>query len=204
MTSWRPRARLHGRATSSCSLPPARATTCSTTTNTAAPSSSGSRPPARPDMQVLEMNAPTMARRAVAAPADVRLRWRMGPEARGLVLVSAVLTAFGLAVLYSASAFVAMNDHGDSSYFLVRQLVGVAAGMVAFTIAAKVDAERLHGWAWPIMWFTIAAMLAVLVLPNRIAPVVHGSRRFLFGGSFQPSEFGKLAVVLWCSMLIVR
>jgi len=59
-------------------------------------------------MQVLEMNSP--ARRTVAAPTDVRLRWRMGPEARGLVLISAVLTAFGLAVLYSSSAFVAIRN----------------------------------------------------------------------------------------------
>jgi cell division protein FtsW len=153
-------------------------------------------------MQVLEMNAP--ARRAVAAPADVRERWRMGSEARGLVLISAVLTAFGLAVLYSSSAFVAMNDHGASSYYLVRQLGGVAAGAVVFAIAAKVDAERLREWAWPIMWFTIAAMVAVLILPTRIAPVVHGSRRFLFGASFQPTEFAKLSVVVWVSMLIVK
>src|SRR4051812_412547 len=140
MTSLRPPAQLPGLATSCCSPLPAPATTCSTTTNTAAPFSNGSRPPALPDMQVLEMNAP--ARRAVAAPADVRERWRMGSEARGLVLISAVLTAFGLAVLYSSSAFVAMNDHGASSYYLVRQLGGVAAGAVVFAIAAKVDAER--------------------------------------------------------------
>jgi cell division protein FtsW len=128
----------------------------------------------------------------------------MGPEARGLVLVSAVLTAWGLAVLYSASAFVAMQDHGNSAYFLIRQLGGVGAGILVFAVAAKVDAERFRGWAWPIMWFTIVAMLAVLVLPTSIAPVRHGSRRFLFGASLQPSEFGKLAIVVWVSMLIVK
>jgi hypothetical protein len=36
----------------------------------------------------------------------------MGPEARLIVLVSAILCAFGLAVLYSSSAFVAVADHG--------------------------------------------------------------------------------------------
>src|SRR4029077_74400 len=57
---------------------------------------------------------------------------------------------------------------------------------------------------WPIMWATIVMMIAVLVLPERIAPTSHGSRRFLIGVSFQPSEFGKLAVVVWVSMLIVK
>jgi cell division protein FtsW len=128
----------------------------------------------------------------------------MGPEARGLILVSAVLTSFGLAVLYSASAFVALNEHRSSAYFLMKQLGGVAAGIVAFAIAAKFDAEKLREWAWPIMWFTIATMTAVLILPEKIAPTIHGSRRFLFGASFQPSEFGKLAVVVWVAMLVVK
>jgi len=134
----------------------------------------------------------------------MRERWRMGPEARGLVLVSAVLTAFGLAVLYSASAFVALNQFAASSYFLTKQLTGVLAGVVAFALAAKVDAEKLRDWAWPIMWFTIATMVAVLILPERIAPTIHGSRRFLLGASFQPSEFGKLGVVVWVAMLVVK
>jgi cell division protein FtsW len=138
------------------------------------------------------------------AAAGLRERWRMGPEARGLVLVSAVLTAFGLAVLYSASAFVALNEFAASSYFLTKQLTGVVAGVVAFALAAKFDAEKLRDWAWPIMWFTIATMVAVLILPDRIAPTIHGSRRFLVGASFQPSEFGKLGVVVWVAMLVVK
>ncbi|HEX4683895.1 MAG TPA: FtsW/RodA/SpoVE family cell cycle protein, partial [Gemmatimonadaceae bacterium] len=73
-----------------------------------------------------------------------------------------------------------------------------------FALAAKLDAERFRDWAWPLMWFTMATMLAVLVLPARFAPSIHGSRRFLIGSSFQPSEFGKLGVVVWCSMLIVK
>ncbi len=146
----------------------------------------------------------TTGRAAAAAVPHVRERWRMRSEARALVLVSAVLTAFGLAVLYSASAIVGMNDHNDSMYFLSKQLTGVLAGMIAFAVAAKVDAEKLRRWAWPLMWFTIVTMAAVLVLPGRIAPTIHGSRRFLLGASFQPSEFAKLTVVAWVSMLIVK
>jgi cell division protein FtsW len=136
---------------------------------------------------------------------NMRERWRMGPEARLMVLVAAVLTAFGLAVLYSASAFVATTEHhGNSAYFLLKQLQGVAVGFVVFALAAKMNAEKLQKWAWPIMWFTIATMTAVLVLPSSLAPTIHGSRRFLIGSSFQPSEFAKLAVVVWVSMLIVK
>ena len=128
----------------------------------------------------------------------------METEARGLVLVTAVLLAFGLAVLYSASAIVAMQEGRNSWYYVARQASGVLAGIIAFAVAAKLPAEKWHDWAWPMMYVAIAALFLCLVLPERIAPRVNGSKRFLFGSSFQPSEFGKLAVVIWTSMLIVK
>jgi len=155
-------------------------------------------------LQELSLPAPAGAAAQPRAAANVRERWRMGPEARGMVLVSVLITTFGLAVLYSASAMVAVNEHNSSFYFLSRQLTGVLAGILAFMIAAKVDAERLHKWAWPLLWITIATMVACLVLPNSIAPRIHGSKRFLFGASFQPSELGKLGVIVWVSMLVVK
>ena len=128
----------------------------------------------------------------------------MGTEARGLVLVTALLIAFGLAVLYSASAIVAMQEGRNSWYYIARQSSGVMAGVVAFAVAAKLPAEKWQAWAWPIMYVAIASLLLCLVLPESIAPRINGSKRFLFGSSFQPSEFGKLAVVVWTSMLIVK
>ncbi|HEX6598655.1 MAG TPA: putative peptidoglycan glycosyltransferase FtsW [Gemmatimonadaceae bacterium] len=135
---------------------------------------------------------------------QVRERWRMGSEARGLVLVMAVLLAFGLAVLYSASAIVAMQENRDSWFYLGRQLAGVLGGIVVFAVAAKLPAEKWEKWAWPIMSLTIVTLLLCLVLPASIAPRINGSKRFLFGASFQPSELGKLGVVIWTSMLIVK
>jgi cell division protein FtsW len=146
----------------------------------------------------------TPSRERSLSAAQERIRWRMGPEARGLILVMALLLAFGLAVLYSASAIDAVQRNKESWYYIARQLTGVGAGIVAFAIAAKLDADRFRGWAWPLMWITIVTLLLCLVLPESIAPRVNGSRRFLFGSSFQPSEFGKLAVVVWTSMLIVK
>ena len=139
------------------------------------------------------------------AAVQTRERWKMGVEARALVLLTAVLLSFGLAVLYSASALVAVEQNRGSAYFLVRQLIGLAVGVVAFAVAAKMDAERWSKWAWPFMALTIS-LLAVVVLPftTSIAPRINGSRRFLFGASLQPSEIGKLAVIMWTSMLLVK
>src|SRR4051794_40670721 len=96
--------------------------------------------------------------------ANVRYRWRMGVEARALTLLVAILLTFGLATVYSASAITAMQNHHGSAYFLIRQATGVAAGIVVFAVAAKVDAERWYDWAWPLMIVTLLLLLFV-VLP---------------------------------------
>ncbi len=135
----------------------------------------------------------------------VRDRWVMGNEARALVLVTSVLLAFGLATLYSASAIVAMNDGHAGWYYAARQSMGALASIVAFMILAKVDAQHLEKIARPLMVIAILMML-VTVLPftESIAPRVHGSRRFILGTALQPSEFGKMAVIIWTSELLVR
>jgi cell division protein FtsW len=129
----------------------------------------------------------------------------MGVEARALVLVTAGLLAFGLAVLYSASAILAVQEGRNGAHYLLRQLSGIGAGTVVFMVAAKLDAERWRKWAWPMMALALFAMLlTVLPFTKAIAPPIHGSRRFLLGGSIQPSEFAKLAVIMWTSMLLVK
>ncbi len=125
----------------------------------------------------------------------------MGVEARALVLVTAVLVSFGLAVLYSASALVAKPAY----YYAYKQAIGVLVGTVVFAVAAKVDAEWWRKLAWPIMGISLFLMLlTVLPFTKSIVPVVMGSRRFLKGGSIQPSELAKFAVLVWVPMLLVK
>lgn len=148
-------------------------------------------------------------RTQTAAVRDVavagRTRWRIGVEARALMLVTAVLLAFGLATLYSASAYTAMNAQRGSAYFLLKQLTGVAGGAVVFAVAARIDAERWRSYAWHLMALAMLGMLlTVLPFTRSIAPPILGARRYLFGGSMQPSEFAKLAVVVWTAMLVVK
>jgi len=129
----------------------------------------------------------------------------MGVEARVLVILTGVLLAFGVATVYSASAIVEMQAGYGHAYLLLRQLIGMAVGATLFAIAAKMDAEVWERWAWPVMIASLV-LLVVVILPftATIAPRIHGSRRYLFGASIQPSELGKLAVVLWTSMLVVK
>jgi cell division protein FtsW len=47
-------------------------------------------------------------------------------------------------------------------------------------------------------------LLVILPFTESIAPRIRGSRRFLIGSSLQPSELGKIAVIMWTSMLVVK
>ncbi len=137
--------------------------------------------------------------------ANVAHRWAMGIEARALVILTGVLLSFGLATVYSASAIVEMQAGYGHAHLLVRQVLGMGFGLVLFAVAAKMDAEIWERWAWPIMILSLM-LLVVVILPftASIAPRIHGSRRYLFGGSLQPSELAKLAVVVWTSMLLIK
>jgi len=139
------------------------------------------------------------------ASMDLVHRWRMGFEARALVILTGILLAFGLATVYSASAIVEMQAGYGHAHLLIRQVVGMAIGVALFAVAAKMDAEVWEKWAWPIMILSLV-LLVVVILPFTagIAPRIHGSRRYLFGGSVQPSELAKLAVVIWTSMLLIK
>ncbi|MEO6864738.1 MAG: putative peptidoglycan glycosyltransferase FtsW [Gemmatimonadaceae bacterium] len=139
------------------------------------------------------------------AVSNERYRWRMGAYARVLTVLTFAFLAVGLVTVYSASSIVALQTGHNGAYFMLRQLSGMLLGLVAFGIAAKVDAEKWYDWAWPVM-IVCLVMLTIVVLPFtvRIAPRIHGARRFLFGASMQPSELAKLAVVIWTSMLVVK
>jgi cell division protein FtsW len=139
------------------------------------------------------------------ASVGLRYRWSMGVEARVLVILTGVLLAFGVATVYSASAIVEMQAGQGHAYLLLRQLTGMAIGAVLFAIAAKMDAELWEKWAWPLMALSLVLLIFVILpFTATIAPRIHGSRRYLFGASLQPSELAKLAVVLWTSMLVVK
>ena len=137
--------------------------------------------------------------------ASIRERWHVGVDARALTVLTAVLMSLGLATMYSASAIVAEQMGRGHFFFLARQLVGVLVGAIVFMVAAKIDAERWSRAAWPLMAVTLV-LLAIVIVPGTesIAPRINGSRRFLLGASVQPSELGKLALVVWAARLLVK
>jgi cell division protein FtsW len=119
-----------------------------------------------------------------------------------LAWAALLLLAFGLVMVYSASiAMAEASTHTGNRawYFLMRHgiflAVGLAAAAVAFQVPMKAW-ERLAPWL-----FIAGGVLLLLVLIPGIGKSVNGSRRWLslFVVNVQPSEFMKLAVVLYAA-----
>ena len=130
-----------------------------------------------------------------------------GWEAPVLLLLTVTLLSFGLVTLYSASAVLAQSMALPDYHFVVRQAMGGAVGMVGVVLLARLDYRHLRRLAWPMLVLTTVILL-VQVLPGteRIAPTVNGARRWLTMGpvAIQPSEFAKLALLVWTAALCVK
>src|SRR5690606_18726015 len=91
--------------------------------------------------------------------------------------------------------------------FVVRQASAAAVGLVLMAVLAQVDYRRYRSLAWPALGIAVLLLLlTVLPWTLAIAPPVNGARRWLRLGpaTFQPSEFAKLAVLLWTATLAVK
>jgi len=126
------------------------------------------------------------------------LRW----ETRLLVVVTAVLTVFGIASLYAAATMEA-----DPFGFFAKQLSGALAGGLVLMVVSRVDYHHWQKFAWPLLLLAVAA-LVVVVLPftRSIAPSANGARRWIALGpaNFQPSELARFAIVVWTAMLAAK
>ncbi len=112
-------------------------------------------------------------------------------------MVTLMLVAVGLAMVYSTSAVVAHERHGDSLYFLRRQLAWATLGLLVMGLAWYLPYRSQQRLVLPLLWVSLAALCLVLV-PG-VGREVGGARRWLGLGpfAFQPSEFAKYGLIVY-------
>ena len=118
-----------------------------------------------------------------------------------LVLV-VLLAVFGLTVLGSASEYNGRVRFGDSAYYFKKQLFATALGLGAMYVVSIMDYHFFVRLAPVLYLLSMALSTAVLLFGQEI----NGSKRWLNLGplSFQPSEFAKVAVILFLTWQIER
>jgi cell division protein FtsW len=141
------------------------------------------------------------------SPASSPSRLGTGWEPAALLLATALLLCTGIVSVYSASAVMAQANGLPDYHFVVRQATGAAGGFALLVGMAFIDYRRLRMLAWPILFVLILA-LALMVLPGThdLAQVRNGAGRWLRIGpvALQPSEFAKLALIIWTAALAVK
>ncbi len=112
-----------------------------------------------------------------------------------------IVLVVGLATLYSASHVYAFNyQDGDSYYYIRKQLLWVAIGLIGMLIVSMVDYHVLHKFAWAIWLASLVLLIVAFLMPSSTG--VHRWIRIPGLGQFQPSELAKFALVLLFAHLI--
>lgn len=124
-----------------------------------------------------------------------------------LVLGStAILLGLGLIMVLSASSVSSFDRYdGDSFFIFKRQLIFAVAGVVGAVIAARMPIALIRRLVYVVLLGSV--LLILLTYIPGVGINVNGNRNWLpLFGSFriQPSEFVKLAIVLWGADLFAR
>ncbi|MET7858985.1 putative lipid II flippase FtsW [Streptomyces sp. NPDC005318] len=137
---------------------------------------------------------------------QARRAWDRPLTAYYLILGAGLLiTVLGLVMVYSASMIKALELSKPGTYFFRKQFLAAVIGSVLLVTASRMPVKLHRALAYPLLMGTV--FLMVLVQVPGIGMSVNGNQNWLYlGGPFQlqPSEFGKLALILWGADLLAR
>ena len=113
------------------------------------------------------------------------------------------LALFGVVMVYSASAMLAQSEHHGHFYYVIKQAIWTAIGLVAMLAAMQFDYNRLRDRriVYGLLLLTVFMLLAVFAFSP-----INGARRWIkFSGfSVQPSEVSKLALAIFLAYFLEK
>ncbi len=128
---------------------------------------------------------------------------RMGQLDFSLLITVAVICAFGLVMVFSASYYYA-QDRGmdDGFYYLKNQSMYFGLGFIAMLVISRVDYHALDKFRVIALVGVLGLMLAVVFFGVER----NGAKRWLeiAGVSFQPSELAKFVLILYMASFMSR
>lgn len=120
------------------------------------------------------------------------------------ILLGSIFTllTIGVVMVYSASSAFAIVKYQDAFFFFKRQALFAALGLLFIYIISKISPYKFKALSTPIL--IVCFMLLLIVIIPGVGIVRNGARSWLGIGSFsiQPSEFMKLAMVLYLSKML--
>ena len=114
-----------------------------------------------------------------------------------LVITVTVMILFGLCMLYSTSS--GLEKIGQK--FFLKQLIWAGLGSIAATVICLIGYKKLIKYSILILAVCLLGLVMALMSPE-----VNGARRWIRmpGFSLQPSEFAKIALLLYLSGFLAK
>jgi cell division protein FtsW len=117
--------------------------------------------------------------------------------------VSVALALFGVMMVYSASAMIALRESSNQYSYVSKQLLFTAVGIVLMLVISQINYKWLEN-EWLIigcLTFTIILLAAVFAFSP-----TNGARRWikLAGFTFQPSEIAKPVLSLFLAYFLTK
>jgi len=119
-----------------------------------------------------------------------------GPADPVMTACVVALVAFGVVMVFSASAVFADSRYDNPFHFFVRQSVFALMGLAICFTVARFDYHGYRRWTYPALFVAVLLLLMVVLGLGRAAG---GAARWIAVGpvNIQPAEAAKLALILW-------
>lgn len=139
---------------------------------------------------------PAAKRKPRARAMKLQFEWNL------IVLVTTALVLFGLVMVYSATSGSAVLGGANPQGYVERQALFAVLGVAALFVLSRFSLDKLRALAPTFLLAAVVLCLGVLAIGSR----VNGARRWIDVGplAFQPSEFAKLALVVWVAAYLSR
>lgn len=123
---------------------------------------------------------------------------RVGPADPVLLALVVGLMAFGVVMVFSASAVFASQSsftRYDGHHFLVRQAIYAAIAVPTLLLTSRIEPRTWRALSHPVLAISVVLMIATLVWGHRVG----GAVRWIQVGPFhvQSAEIAKVALVLF-------
>lgn len=131
---------------------------------------------------------------------------RIAAELKGdrtIWMITAVLGLFSILAVYSASGWEAWRSRGgDTTIFLVKHMVMMAFGFVVIYLCHLLHYRQYQRVAPFLMLFAVPLLVFTLAFGQNINEATRWIS--VFGFSFQPSEFAKIALIIYIAKELTK
>jgi len=119
-----------------------------------------------------------------------------------LIVLTTILSVFGVVMVFSASYYNAINDNGTPYSYLWKQAAFVLTGFIIMAVAANMNYAAWKVFAYPLAGIGVVLLLLIF---TPMGVTVNGATRWLYigygsvGFTIMPGELAKLFLIIVCA-----